>query len=601
MNVMWYFVRKLYANAGLALYANIAGMIVAGLLEGIGVLLLVPMLSMSGMLDMDAGSIPVIGRLDLAFGQSQGVNLTIVLCIYVLLVMGQGYLKRSLAIGNAKIHQAFMRHLRLDTFGALIRANWEFHVAKRKSDFVNTLTSEIARVSGAMNMLLQMAASLLFTLIQLALAFWLSAELAAFVLVCGLGVALLSRRFVRQSKDAGQQSTNLSKTYFAGLMDQLSGIKDIKSNSLEQSRMTWMASLEGQMQQEQLKHVKIKSTSQFVYQAAAGLLIAAFLLFAVLVLKAGTEQLLLIIVIFSRLWPRFGGIQSNLESLFAAIPAFHSVRQTQLECREAAEFLAEDFPGQGGKPVVIRHMLECRGVSFRYNRQEPNYALKDIHLQIPAKRMTALIGRSGAGKSTLVDLIMGLVTPERGEVLIDGAPLGGDLLKSFRKSISYVPQDPFLFNASIRENLLLISEEASEEEIWEALEFSASADFVRQLPLGLDTVVGDRGVRLSGGERQRLVLARAILRNPSVLILDEATSALDTENERNIQEALERLNGKMTIVVIAHRLSTIRNADQVIVLDEGGIVQRGIFSQLANEKKGLLSHMLDQQAISVSN
>ena len=137
--------------------------------------------------------------------------------------------------------------------------------------------------------------------------------------------------------------------------------------------------------------------------------------------------------------------------------------------------------------------------------------------------------------------------------------------------------------------------------LWEALEFSSAAEFVKKLPQGLDTVIGDRGVRLSGGERQRIVLARAILRKPSILVLDEATSALDTENEAKIQEALERLKGKMTIIIIAHRLSTIRNADQVIVLNQGKIIQKGGFSELAREKKGMFSHLLGNQQILAIN
>jgi ATP-binding cassette subfamily C protein len=141
----------------------------------------------------------------------------------------------------------------------------------------------------------------------------------------------------------------------------------------------------------------------------------------------------------------------------------------------------------------------------------------------------------------------------------------------------------------------LVVPAATEEQIWEALDFSSAADFVRKLPQGLDTLIGDRGIRLSGGERQRIVLARAILRNPSILVLDEATSALDTENEGKIQLALDRLKGRMTIVVIAHRLSTIRNADQVVVLNKGSIIQKGEFGQLAKDKRGVFGHLLSNQ------
>lgn len=239
----------------------------------------------------------------------------------------------------------------------------------------------------------------------------------------------------------------------------------------------------------------------------------------------------------------------------------------------------------------MKQGINLENVCFRYDLGEPAYALQKVNLHIPANRMTAIVGHSGAGKSTLVDVVMGLLKPESGSVMIDGIPLTDDILLSLRESLGYVSQDPFLFNTSIRDNLLMVKPHAEEEQLWEALQFSSAADFVRKLPQGLDTLIGDRGVRLSGGERQRLILARAMLKKPSILILDEATSALDNENEAKIQEVLEQLKGKMTIIVIAHRLSTIRDADEVIVMEEGKIIQVGKYEKLAKEKKGVFSFL----------
>ncbi|WP_367764366.1 ABC transporter ATP-binding protein, partial [Bacillus proteolyticus] len=270
--------------------------------------------------------------------------------------------------------------------------------------------------------------------------------------------------------------------------------------------------------------------------------------------------------------------------------------QLQEECKKSIELQDIEQDYDCINPMQIEQSIECQNISFRYNKENAVYSLKDINLHIPVNCMTAISGRSGAGKSTLIDIIMGLMQPESGQLLIDNKPLTSKDLLSLRKSISYVPQDPFLFNASIRDNLRMVEPNASEEQLWEALEFSASAEFVSRLSQGLDTLIGDRGVKLSGGERQRLVLARAILRKPSILVLDEATSALDAENEAKIQEALERLKGSMTIIVIAHRLSTIRKADQVIVMDQGQIIQHGSFAQLAKDESGLFSSLLGQQA-----
>jgi ATP-binding cassette subfamily C protein len=279
-----------------------------------------------------------------------------------------------------------------------------------------------------------------------------------------------------------------------------------------------------------------------------------------------------------------------------SLPAFSSLRNLQEECEAAIELEPDDLESSESS-VRIEQGMECRNVYYRYDQSHSSYALHHIDLRIPANRMTAIVGKSGAGKSTLIDILIGLVRPERGEVLLDGKPLEPDRAFALRRAVGYVAQDPFLFHATLRENLEIAAPHASEEQMWEALRFSASDEFVRNLPQGLDTVVGDRGVRLSGGERQRIVLARAILRKPSVLILDEATSALDSENEAHIQRALDSLKGSMTIIVIAHRLSTIRHADQVIVLDKGTIVQSGEYRQLSKDSAGMLGKLLEYQAV----
>ena len=212
-----------------------------------------------------------------------------------------------------------------------------------------------------------------------------------------------------------------------------------------------------------------------------------------------------------------------------------------------------------------------------------HHALREIDFVIPARSTVAVVGPSGSGKSTLADLIMGLVTPDDGTILIDGKPLTGELIYNWRSSIGYVPQENFLFNDTIRGNLLLVRPGASEEEIWDALRQAAADSFVASFPEGLETVVGDRGIRLSGGERQRIALARALLRKPTVLILDEATSSLDRENERRILDAIEGLHGELTMVIIAHRLSTIRRADSIVVLEQGRIVETGTWASLSQE------------------
>jgi ATP-binding cassette, subfamily C, bacterial len=236
-------------------------------------------------------------------------------------------------------------------------------------------------------------------------------------------------------------------------------------------------------------------------------------------------------------------------------------------------------------------------VSFAYGAGEKAPAVRDLDLTIEAGKTTAIVGPSGAGKSTIADLVMGLLMPTRGRVLVDEMQLGSELMRSWREQIGYVAQDTFLFNDTVRSNLLWACPKAGEEGIWQALELAAAAGFVSELPDGLETVLGDRGVRLSGGERQRLALTRALLREPSLLILDEATSALDSENERRIQNAIDGLHGSVTILVITHRLSTIRRADVIHVLEGGRLIESGSWEALMGNGNGRFSALAGAQGI----
>lgn len=587
------FMKKLHIYAGKTLYFNLLGMMFLSFFEGIGIFLIIPMINLSGIFDINVAFIPIIGSLDFSNVIPKAFGLPVILAVYLLLVAGQAILQRNFTIQKVKINIGFVNRLRLETYQSLLQANWLYFMKKRKSDLINLLTTELGRVSAGTSMFLQLLSSFVFTFIQLGLALWLSPEITIFVLCWGIILILLSRRFIKKSRALGKRTSRNAESYMSGITEHLNGMKDIKTNKLEESRYQWLCNWCSNIEKEKLGYVKLKTSSQLLYKIGLATLIVILIYFTVKLFHAQMEQLLLIVVIFSRLWPRFSGIQANLEQITASIPAFKILGAIQEECNVAEEMKGLNY--HDVKPISIQKGLECREVNFRYNADEPTYALQDINLSIPANRMTAVVGRSGSGKSTLIDILMGLMQPGSGEVLVDGAPLSGETLFSLRESISYVAQDPFLFNASIRENLLMIEPDAKEEDIWKALEFSQSAEFVRKLTDGVDTVIGDRGVKLSGGERQRLVLARAILRKPSILVLDEATSALDTENEAKIQKAIDSIRGTMTIIVIAHRLSTIRHADQVIVLEQGKVVQKGGFSELADEERGMFSHLLGRQ------
>lgn len=246
------------------------------------------------------------------------------------------------------------------------------------------------------------------------------------------------------------------------------------------------------------------------------------------------------------------------------------------------------------KPVQINgfnHQIEFKDVSFKYNEQ---WVLRHINLVIPKGKTVALVGQSGSGKSTLVDLIPRYYDVQEGEILIDGINIKDLGINSLRELMGNVNQEAILFNDSFRNNISFGVENASLEQIEEAAKIANAHEFIMQSENQYDTNIGDRGSRLSGGQRQRVSIARAILKNPPILILDEATSALDTESERLVQDALERLMKSRTTIAIAHRLSTIRHADEICVLHQGEIVEQGTHEELLN-KNGYYKRLNDMQ------
>ena len=592
------YLKKLKMVTGPKIYTNIFLSIFISAIEGISIYLLVPMLAVIGLLEASISNVFPLNVLVKGLEQLPfTLNLPFILVLYFMLLTGQALLQRYQTILNTEIQQNFIRYLRVETYESLIKAKWEYYLEKRKSDFNYILTTEISRVGIGTHGIIQLIGIVFFTIVQVTLAFLLSPSLTLVVMVCGAVIAIYMRKFVKGSKVLGKETTELMSNYFGGISEQFNGMKDMKSNRLESSFNEWFQSMSNRIHQNVMKLVKLNSKSTFIYRVAAGLLIVFFVYVSFSFIKVPPEKMILVILIFSRLWPKFSSIQSSIEQIVTMFPALNHLLKVQKECRKEQEWDFSQMEELSSKPSFhLESAIECKNVSYRYKQAQDNWALSNINIAFPKNKTTAIVGPSGAGKTTLVDIVMGLLQPEEGKVFVNGEPLTEKTVLGYRSTISYVAQEPFLFHSSIRENLQMVAPHASELDLWNALTFAAADEFVRRMPQGLDTIIGDRGIRLSGGERQRLILARAILRKPTILVLDEATSALDSENERKIQQAIDRLKGTMTIIVIAHRLSTIRNADQVVVLEGGSVIQAGEYGVLS-ETKGPLRRMLITQEL----
>ena len=289
-----------------------------------------------------------------------------------------------------------------------------------------------------------------------------------------------------------------------------------------------------------------------------------------------------------------GGTIGGLANVFTDIQKFIGATEELFDIfNEEEEVLFEI--NQVPEKEVLKGRITFRDLSFRYPSRPDEEVLSNINLIIPEDRMVAIVGSSGAGKSTIASLILRLHEPTSGDIIFDNTKSSEFSLSSLRSQIALVPQDVFLFGGSIRENISYGRPGASDDEILDAAQKANAMEFIDRFPEKLDTIVGERGTQLSGGQRQRIAIARAVLKNPRILILDEATSSLDSESERLVQDALEKLMVGRTSIVIAHRLSTIRKADQILVIDNGRIVEKGTHEELLSLKNGIYRNLSQLQ------
>lgn len=546
-------------------------MLLGGLTEGIGIMLLVPMLATLSGDTTDLGPLQKVwGHLsDLGLPDTAGG----LILVFLILVVMRSLVQLSRDRLSARLQHEIVDTLRMACFTALLHVEWRWLIKSRKSDQANLLLNDVSRVGMGLQFGISLLVSLVTVLTYLTTAFALSWQMTLVaVLSGGLIFGLISRQS-RAAHRMGQMMGKANQALHATVQDALAGIKLTKILGNAQRHLNRLRDTLADVRQQQVVFMGSTALSRTLFQIGGAALLGAYLYFGLTYWQTPAPELLTLIFIFSRLTPLLMATQQQYHHCLHALPAFKETQNLLQACRAASE-------PQIHSPEItpLKTGITLNNVSVRYEGRE-SPALDDVSLTIPARTTTAIIGHSGAGKSTLADLIMGLLTPDSGEMRIDGQVARDAARIHWRHSVAYVPQDVFLFHDSIRNNLLWGNPQASDEALLHALSLAA-ADFVMQLPQGIDTVVGDAGLRLSGGERQRIALARALLHRPSLLILDEATSALDVENEARIRDAIEGLHGDLTVIIIGHRLMTLEHADQVIKMEHGRIEKMGTWQEI---------------------
>nr|WP_319374718.1 ABC transporter ATP-binding protein [uncultured Methanobacterium sp.] len=571
-------------------------MVIISFNEAVSLLILIPLLQLVG-LDVGQGSLGQLAGLVSGFFTFFGLQptLIIVLIIYVLVISFSALLTRYQTLKTSQIQYEFAAHLRKRLYNAIINSSWLFFSGRKSSNFAHALTNEIERISNGTGQFLSFIAGIMILVVYIVFALELAGVLTGVIFAVGIAILLILRRRASRSRSSGEEITTTTRDLYYSIMQHLDGMKTIKSFGMQGENRKVFSKQTNQVARNYLETIRSYADVKLLFDVGTVIVLAIMVLVLIQVIKLPTASLFLLIYLFVRMIPQFSSIQRAYQYFTNMLPAFANVMNLEGDCLENSA-VTGSVDASFDESIELKKEISFDNVTFSY-RDEYDFTINDMNLKIPAGMTIAIAGPSGAGKSTVADLVMGLIQPNEGMVTVDGVPVLEKSLALWRNSIGYVAQETFLFNESIRFNLLLASPDACEEELNEALKLAAACHFVSKLPEGLDTVIGDRGVRLSGGERQRLALARALLRKPSLLIMDEATSNLDSENEKKILKAIDDLHGEVTILMIAHRLSTIKNADYIYLIDRGKIMESGNWDELLKKEKGWFWDICEVQGI----
>lgn len=516
------------------------------------------------------------------------LNLVVVAILVVFLI--RGFATYGQTYTMSYIGQRVIIDIRQALFKHLQRLDQAYFDRRKTGQIMSNLTNDVSALQAAIvdNLisLITEGVTLIGSLISMILIDWKLTLVTLIIVPVVLGLVNV---FGKKLRLAGHEVQGRIADITALLQEVISSIRVVRSFARESYEIEQFEHENQRNFRAAMKATKLSSLLSPLVEFSAAIAVTVILWYGGYnvvtgVISAGSLIAFLIYAInLSNPVKRLSQVYSNIQKSMAAGDRVFEILDTEPEVKEKPN--AKVLPELKGD-------VDFDNVSFSYDGEKN--ALESLNLHVPAGRIIAVVGPSGAGKTTIANLLPRFYDVTSGTLRIDGVDVRDVTFKSLREQIGLVPQETMLFNASIKENILYGRLDGTDEEVYAAAKAANALEFIEKMPEGMDTLVGERGSSLSGGQRQRISIARAILKEPKILILDEATSALDTESEKLVQEALERLMKNRTAFVIAHRLSTIKNADQIIVMKQGHVVESGTHEELL-EQDGLYKSLYSVQ------
>ncbi len=545
-------------------------------LSGVSTVMLIPLLNM-----LQIGNSQLPGWFS---AMPYAAQVGTLLVSYIVLVAVKAVFSRQLTIRRTAFTETTGMNLRQGLYEAVSAASWESLTAQKDAELISLFTNQCYQVSYGISAVINLISSMVSAAVQLAIALYMSVPVT--MLVCVMGVIMLGvfRPLRKKSHEYGEEMIAINRDFYGELHNQLASVKEVRAYSVEAEHAKLFGQISESFYTARMKYTRQSSVPSMVYSLTAAVMICLVYLVCTLGMQIPTDRLVVLVYVFTRLWPVFSGFQGQIQNIDSCVPAYQKLMEAKAAMGRDDDVAVQDVDYSGWRE------LRFDDVRFAY-RDSDESTLDGMSFGLKRGEKLALLGRNGAGKTTTVNLLMGFLLPSGGAVEVDGQALSRANIASWRRQVGYVPQDPLILNASVRENLTRFHPDATDEELIEALKKAYAWGFVSKMEAGLDTVLGDRGIRLSGGERQRIVLARVLLGNPSLIVLDEATSALDYESETAFHHVIETLGEESAVVLIAHSLATVRMADRAVVLSAGKVVEQGEIDALLAMPDSYLSGM----------